>query len=168
MVIPYICVLDPFANTVVVIPYTGERNHRYYLISVIWFIPVGYYFGITTHRNYQLLELPIQLVGVPNWLETFIRIDRNYQHSELPTFRIINLCNYCTVPVHETKANKIHALLFFSNDNQYKVINSNWNLCFGDHCDMRINKWDLRSKGINMYWTKYIFLLRSSKIQLLD
>ena len=32
----------------------------------------GYYLGITTDRNYQLLELPIRLVGIPNWLETFI------------------------------------------------------------------------------------------------
>ena len=32
----------------------------------------GYYLGITTHRNYQLLELPIRLVGIPNWLETLI------------------------------------------------------------------------------------------------
>ena len=28
--------------------------------------------GITTDQNYQLLELPIRLVGIPNWLETLI------------------------------------------------------------------------------------------------
>ena len=53
-----------------------------------------YYLRITADRNYQLLELPIQLVGIPNWLETLIRIARNYQHSELPTFRITNLWNF--------------------------------------------------------------------------
>ena len=41
-------------------------------------------------QNYQLLELPIRLVEIPNWLETLIRIARNYQHSELPIFGIFN------------------------------------------------------------------------------
>ena len=55
---------------------------------------IGYYLGITTDRNYQLLELPIRLVGIPNWLEILIRIAKNYQHSELPTFKITNLWNF--------------------------------------------------------------------------
>ena len=49
-----------------------------------------YYLRITTDRNYQLLELPIRLVGILNWLETLIRIARNYQHSELAIFGIFN------------------------------------------------------------------------------
>ena len=56
---------------------------------------IGYYLGITTDKNYQLLELPIRLVGIPNWLETFIRIARNYQHSELPIFGIFNRNTEC-------------------------------------------------------------------------
>ena len=54
-----------------------------------------YYFRITTDRNYQLLELPIRLVGIPNWLEILIRIARNYQHSELPIFGIFNRNTEC-------------------------------------------------------------------------
>ena len=55
----------------------------------------GYYLGITTNRNYQLLELPIRLVGIPNWLEILIRIARNYQHSKLPIFGIFNRNTEC-------------------------------------------------------------------------
>ena len=43
--------------------------------------------GITNFWDYQFGYI---LVGIPNWLETLIRIARNYQHSELPIFGIFN------------------------------------------------------------------------------
>ena len=54
-------------------------------VSLTW-----YYLRITTDRNHQLLKLPIRLFGTLNWLETLIRIARNYQHSELSIFGIFN------------------------------------------------------------------------------
>ena len=58
------------------LPLIGITNFRNYHSLNVGYSNVGnsegYYLGITTDRNYQLLELPIRLVGIPNWLETLI------------------------------------------------------------------------------------------------
>ena len=66
---------------------TIHLKRRYNWFGTISELPL---IGITTYRIYQLLELPIRLVGIPNWLEILIRIARNYQHSKLPIFGIFN------------------------------------------------------------------------------
>ena len=58
------------------LPLIGITNFRNYYSLNVGNSNAGnserYYLGITTDRNYQLLELPIRLVGIPNWLEALI------------------------------------------------------------------------------------------------